>query len=133
MARVVFITLAFIGITLLGIHLMRGNMLVEQLSRDMAQLLAAFQHWHIWAFPGVLILFFGLMWCVRKTQDLPGSSIIIWICAAILVVFLKTFIFLMQVARKVFIALAFMGIIRLAIHLTCGNMYEQVQLHMLSC
>ena len=156
MARVVFITLAFMAITLLGIHLMRGDMheqvrlRMEQLSRDTAQLLtktvqwkqrqnwaakgapllAALQHWHIWAFPAGFLLFFGLIWSIRKTRYLPGSSSMIWIIAAILVVFLKTFISLMKVARKVFIALAFMGIIRLGIHLTPGDMHEQVQLRM---
>ena len=156
MARVVFITLAFMAITLLGIHLMRGDMheqvrlRMEQLSRDTAQLLtktvqwkqrqnwaakgapllAALQHWQIWAFPAGFLLFFGLIWSIRKTRYLPGSSSMIWIIAAILVVFLKTFIFLMEVAQKVFIALLFMGIVRLAIHLTRGNMHEQVRLRM---
>ena len=81
MARKVFIALAFMGTIHLGIHLTRGDMYeqvqlhAEQLSQDMAQLLtktvqwkqwqnwaskgapllAAFQHWHIWAFPRVFI------------------------------------------------------------------------------
>ena len=93
-------------------------------------LLAALRHWQIWVFPRDLILFFSLMLCIRKTQYLPGSSSIIWICAAILVVFFKTYIFVMQVAQKVFIALEFMGIICLKIHLTRVDMYVQVQLHM---
>ena len=64
-----------------------------------APLLAALQHWHIWAFPAGFLLFFGLIWCIRKTRYLPRSSSIIWICAAILTVFLKLFFFLTKVAR----------------------------------
>ncbi|POI21398.1 hypothetical protein CIB84_014854 [Bambusicola thoracicus] len=117
MARVVFITLALMGIIPLRILLINGNVhehvqpSTEQLNPDMAQplhsteqgsqgksweakealLLDALLQWWLWVFPTVLILFFGFLWCVRKTIHLPGSRITFGVCAMTLAIFLALF------------------------------------------
>ena len=113
-ARVVFITLALIGIVPLVILLVNGDvhehiqLYTEQPSPDMAQplhgteqgsqgpsweatgtlLLDALLQWRLWVLPGVLILFFGFLCCVRKTNYLPESRSKFGVCAATLAVFL---------------------------------------------
>ena len=113
-ARVVFITLALIGIVPLVILLVNGDvhehiqLYTEQPSPDMAQplhgteqgsqgpsweakgalLLDALLQWRLWVLPGVLILFSGFLCCVRKTNYLPESRSKFGVCAATLAVFL---------------------------------------------
>ena len=113
-ARVVFITLALMGIVPLATLLVNGDVLehiqlyAEQPSPDMAQplhgteqgsqgqsweatgalLLDALLQWRLWVLPGVLILFSGFLCCVRKTNYLPESRSKFWVCVATLAVFL---------------------------------------------
>ena len=123
-ARVVFITLALMGIVPLATLLVNGDVLehiqlyAEQPSPDMAQplhgteqgsqgpsweatgtlLLDALLQWRLWVLPGVLILFFGFLCCVRKTNYLPESRSKFGVCVATLAVFL-TLLFL-KIAQR---------------------------------